>query len=33
MSQDYRLKLSKRPEEFIKIIETDKIANSATYQI
>lgn len=33
MSQDFRFKLSKRQEEFIKIIESDKIPNSATYRI
>lgn len=34
MSQDYRLKLSRRDDEnYMKIVENEKIKNSATYRI
>jgi hypothetical protein len=34
MSQDFRLKLSRRNDDnYLKIIENDKIPNSVTYKI
>lgn len=34
MSQDFRLKLSRRnDDDFMKIIENEKIPNSATYKL